>query len=88
MFAKKFNMSPEIVQKIKMLNISNLWKFWISKRPDWNEKMAEVMKKNGIALDSFEQQHKYFSERIIPQIIDKKYREFVFDFDITNITLE
>ena len=88
MFAKKYNMRPEIVQKIKVLNISNLWKFWISKRPDWNEKMAEVMKKNGIALDSFEQQHKYFSERIIPQIIDKKYREFVFDFDITNITLE
>ena len=42
----------------------------------------------GIALDSFEQQHKYFSEQIIPQIIDKKYREFVFDFDITNLKLE
>lgn len=88
MFAKKFNMSPEIIQQIKVLNIGNLWKFWISKNPDYNMKMAELMQKKGIPLDSFEQQYKYFSETIIPQIIDKKYREFTFDFDITNLKLE
>ena len=88
MFAKKFKMSQEIIQQIKLLNIGNLWKFWISKNLEFNEKMAAVVQKKGIPLDSFEQQHKYFSEQIIPQIIDKKYREFTFDFDITNIKLE
>lgn len=88
MFAKKFNMSPDIIQQIKVLNIGNLWKFWISKNLEFNEKMAAVVQKKGIPPTSFEQQHKYFSEQIIPQIIDKKYREFTFDFDITNLKLE
>lgn len=87
-FAKKFNMSPEIVKQIKVLNIGNLWKFWISKNLEFNEKMAATVQKKGIPLTSYEQQYKYFSEQIIPQIIDRKYREFTFDFDITNLKLE
>lgn len=84
MYAKKFNMSPDMIQQIKELNIGNLWKFWICRKPEFNTKMAEIMQKKDISLQCYEQQHAYFKAQIIPQIIDKKYREIAFDFDISN----